>query len=107
MIRVKIMDDYFDGNLRLVVGKIRGDGQLDILMQDGQWQTIDEGVRIPDDAGVLIPREAAQPMVDAIQSWQGMAKPLGPETVEAMRDALEVERKRVDKVLNVLSGGSP
>lgn len=106
MIRVKVMDDYFDGSLRLVIAEIMGNGRLRVMMQDGQWLEHDEATLIPPDAGFRVPRAAAQPMVEAIQSWQGMSKPMGPETVEVMREALEVERRRVDNVLQVLSGGA-
>lgn len=70
----------------------RGDGHTDILGADGQLHTVPEHLAIDFELPHL-PLEAIQAIAEAV-------KP-GPtqETIDALREALAVERARVDRVI--------
>ena len=96
-------EDWVRGTVRLLVVGQRGGGRSDVLMGDGTWQTVEDGTVTPEPPGVVLPRQAVSAVLDAIESWQGNTNHAATE-VAVLREALEIERRRVDAVLSSAIG---
>lgn len=70
------------------------------LLADGSWRTFNEGERLPEDVGIILPGQAYSAMAD----WfKGEMKPGASEaTIKSLQESLTVERARVDAVLKEL-----
>lgn len=79
---------------RLVLYRVRGDRKLDVMCEDGTIQTIDEGVMEPPNAGWAIPSQALAAVAEVFHPYAGHKV-----EVKRLEEALEVERRRVDRVL--------
>lgn len=77
------------------------------ILQDGRWLTLPEGQAIPEDVGILLPARALDAIRAAILEHMGEASD-APTEVRVLREALEVERTRVDRAWDatlVATGG--
>lgn len=101
MYKVHIMDDLFGNAVRFIVARGPSDFGYEALMSDGRWQRFEDGEMVPIDAGIRVPREVMPLIVDEIKRWQG-ARDDDPAVVPVLREALEIERGRVDKILSAL-----
>jgi hypothetical protein len=95
-------DNPFDEYVRLVIAQ-RTYGCTSYLTESGLLKTVLEGVKMPDDAGIRLPRAALHPIIRAFSEWQGRANDAKTE-VAVLRDWLIVERARVDDVLAFARG---
>lgn len=88
----------YDLAIRLHVYRRHADGRVDVLMADGVLQTVEEGVAVPEDAGLIIPAEALEAVAEAFHPHATKSARL-EGVVEMLAETLAVERGRVDKVL--------
>lgn len=84
------------GRVRLLVAQDRGD-DVDMLMQDGTWRTVERGT-VTDEAGLVIPTEAVGAVLDALRAFVGERGPTEGE-VRVLREWLAHERGRVDSLV--------
>lgn len=89
----------WDRSVRLHVFRRHADGRLDVLLPNGVLQTIDEATMPPEDAGLIIPDEALEAIAEAFHPHAAGQARLEGE-VKALREALGLERERVDAVVN-------
>jgi hypothetical protein len=82
----------FDGSVLHVINH-RGNGTLEYLNRNGVWSTVDEGLPLGDDAGIMLPREAVKALIAEL------APDATAGEIGVLREALAVERDRVDRVL--------
>ncbi len=73
-------------------------GRNEVLLEDGTWQRIDEGVQIPSNAGIPLPHDALEAIAGALADYLGNALPSQAE-VAVLREVLAKEQSRVDDVL--------
>jgi hypothetical protein len=90
---VMIELDFINGSDKLYLAQRRPDGMVSHLAADGTWRTVPDGAAI-DFEVMRFPRGALAAIADAV-------KP-GPteDVVRELRDALKIERERVDRVLD-------
>lgn len=74
---------------------IRRDGNvIHTVLSDGDWAAVPEGVDLPPNAGIPLPRGA----------WEAIKVLAAPHAdageVRALKEALEIERQRVDRVIS-------
>lgn len=100
--RAAIEQSPYNMNPRLHVYCPRGDNQLAILLEDGTWTTVDDGVVSPPMAGLVLPREALKAIALALTEHLGELLPSEGER-RVLREWLEVERGRVDAQLASVS----
>lgn len=88
--------------VRLYVARFRG-YQLpyDTLLSDGTWGQGVDGATL-DTEGLRLPSEAIEAIARAIEEFQGHASHADTEA-RVLRESLEVERARVDRVLAAMS----
>lgn len=91
--RVHLEQSWTHDGSTLHVMELRTDRTVSYLCSDGTWKTVEEATVAPSDAGIFLPRDAAQALVAALAP-DATAGEMG-----AIREALEVERRRVDEVL--------
>ena len=89
--------DFATNTVRLMV---RRDGAF--LMADGTWVAVAEGSFPPDDAGVVLPRDAIEAIAVAIAEWQGHVSHADTEA-RVLREWLAAERDRGTGLLHLLS----
>lgn len=94
--RAFVREEWTLGRVRLLVAQERG-GDIDLLMQDGTWMTVPAGT-VQDEAGLVIPTGAVPAVLDALRTFVGERGPTEGE-VRVLREALGVERARVDRML--------
>lgn len=91
MIRAHVVDDFPRWGHRLHLYDT--DTQA-LLMSDGSWQHVDEGVMAPDGSGLVLPRGA----------WDSIVAIAAPHAdageVKELRASLELERTRVEKLID-------
>jgi len=92
--RAVLRDEFDFGHMRLLVGVPRGDG-MDVLLEDGSWQYLGPGEASPPAAGIVLPHEAVDAIAAALHPRAGHRV-----EVDRLVEALELERKRVDRVLD-------
>lgn len=68
-----------------------------MLMGDGTWTEVPDGVDLSG-SGVIIPDDAIQPVAEALARHLGDTFPSAAE-VRVLRESLDLERARVDRVL--------
>lgn len=69
------------------------------LMRDGSWsEQIEPGMTL-EGVGIELPREAIEAVAEAIERWQGHTNH-GDTEARVLREWLDSERKRVDRVLD-------
>lgn len=85
---------------RLHIVQDAGPGRVSILIEGGSaWQTLEDGQRFPDEAGIFLPHEALVPLAAALQEHLGNALPSQAE-VSVLREVLKKEQERVDTLFN-------
>lgn len=94
--RAHVREEWEMDRARLLVGQERG-SDMDLLMQDGTWMTVPQGTSTPE-AGLVIPKGAVGAVLDALRAYVGERTPTEGE-VRVLREALDVERARVDRML--------
>jgi hypothetical protein len=77
---------------------IRDEARNAFLMPDGTWQTVPEGEYIAD-MGVVLPAGAVEAIAVAVAEYQGHTSHADTEA-RVLREALTVERARVDRMLD-------
>lgn len=77
-------------------------GKVAIAQSTIILRTIDEGSRFPEGSGILLPSNAILAIRDAIEEWSGAPKSNAEAENKILREALLVERLRVDKILGTL-----
>ena len=78
----------------LHVMESRADGLVNYLCSDGTWKTVDANTAFaPEGAGIFLPWGAAEAIIAALAP-EATAGELG-----ALREALKIERTRVDIIL--------
>ena len=87
---------WASNTVRLLVVNNRGP-HMDILCGDA-IRSVPEGDLIPDDAGIVLPAEAVEAIVQAFAEYQGHASHAETEA-RVLREWLAVERARVDRSL--------
>ena len=95
MWRVTLEKSWTSDGSTLHVLESRVDGTVKYLASDGAWETTEPEVQYaPEGAGIFLPWGAAEALI----------KSLAPESTAgemgAVREALTVERRRVDTMLN-------
>jgi hypothetical protein len=93
-----VVEDFGTGTVRLQIGRPRSNGTAEWLTQNGLWQVVDEGVRLDEGFGIVLPRGSVEAIAVAIQNWQGHASHADTEA-KVLREWLAVERDRVDRIL--------
>jgi len=99
-IEAYIEDRYMARGVRLHLYRPSAIGQVSILMRDGTWAEHNEMHVLPEDAGVELPREAIAAIHEAIKRYGGTLTDEGTE-VKVLREWLEVERGRVDRLIRM------
>jgi hypothetical protein len=87
--------DFARNRIRLLVVDRDTGGAL---REDGSWTYTPDGVALEPDAGIVLPAEALDAIARAIDEHRGLATH-GPTEVRVLREALDVERRRVDEAL--------
>lgn len=98
--RAAAIEDFSRRHARLLVGEERFDGGMRMLSQNGEWIDVDPGVTTPEEAGIWLPFEAIDAIYDAIKREKGLTTDAATEA-KVLRESLEVERGRVDRILKV------
>lgn len=89
----------YDLSVRLHIFRRHSDGKIDILKASGWMETVEEGIAVPDDAGLMIPREALAAVAEAFHPHAtGQARLEGE--MSAVKEMLRVESGRVEKLIN-------
>lgn len=101
-IRAQFIQEYRDfarDTVRLALREETFD-RYRYLLADGTWSEWSEAGSLPPDVGIGIelPRAAVQEIASAIEEFQGAAAH-APTVEKILRESLEVERARVDRVL--------
>lgn len=79
----------------LHVMESRADGMVGYLCSDGTWKTTEPHTTFaPEGAGIFLPWGAAEAIIAAL------APDATAGEMSAIREALDVERRRVDAILN-------
>ena len=74
-------------------------GGWSTLTSDGRtWVRVEEGFAPTDDLGIVLPREAIEPLAQAIDKALGHASHADTES-RILREWLAVEQRRVDEAL--------
>lgn len=84
---------------RLVIYRTLPDQSLEVLDRDGSWVPISENVQLPHDLGFRMPKAAVEAVARACAELLGNDLPSTAE-VKVLRESLEVERGRVDRILD-------
>lgn len=92
------------GTVRLQVRQGRGPNAY-YLMADSSWKAVEDAGVVPDDMGLVLPLDAVEAVLEACEEYLG--RRTHASTAEALlREALKVERDRVDAVLHrAIAGG--
>lgn len=88
-----IVDDY-GRTTRLVLVRDVGDGRVEVNMRDGSWLRTDADVVADPSPGYVLPMGAWDAIVELV-----LPKAKDGE-IALLKDALSVERARVDQVLD-------
>lgn len=72
----------------------------EVMMADGRWQRIPDGEALHPEIGLRIPADYAAPLYEALRAALGHDK---PDDVAVLREWLEAERSRTDRVLDNLT----
>lgn len=88
-------EGWATNTVRLWIAQPRGD-HVDILNGDGTITVHPEGVAV--EGGIVLPRDAVDPLVEAIRRWQGSSGDPATE-VRVLREWLADERRRVDALV--------
>lgn len=99
--RARLFDDphgWMRGTVRLHLFRPASQNHYEVLLEDGTWLEVEEAVAPPDNAGILLPREAIEQVVVAINEWQGHVSHADTEA-RVLREWLGVEQRRVDEAL--------
>ena len=83
---------------RLQVAHTLGNGEVEILLEDGSMLKIEEGVMPPQNAGIKFHYAALEAIAEALQAHLGNALPSQAE-VAILREVLTKEQGRVDAIL--------
>ena len=93
--RVALEKSWTHDGSTLHVLETRANGMVSYLCSDGTWKTVEaETAFAPEGAGIFLPWGAAEALIKSLAP-DATAGEMG-----AVREALELERKRVDKMLN-------
>ena len=95
---IEDMEGWARGNVRLAIMR---DGT--IIMKDGTWGQVSEGATLQD-AGIVLPRDTIEAVVQAITEWQGHVSHADTEA-RVLREWLASEKKRVDDLLERIGLG--
>jgi hypothetical protein len=77
----------------------RRDGtRVEYLRSDGLWQSVEEGSAPGVEVGIELPRASIEAIAVAVQEWQGHTSHADTEA-RVLREALDIERARVDRAL--------
>jgi len=96
--RVALVYEYtFAGTVAMYVTQQAGEGRYNFLGEDGVIHTCEEGTKPPADP-IRLPEGALESLRDALNSRLGEV----PSTTEArvLRESLDIERARVDKIID-------
>lgn len=85
-----------DGSTLHVMELRAADDSISYLCSDGAWRTASRNTVAPEGAGIFLPREAVKALVDSLAP-DATAGEMG-----VLREALGVERRRVDEMLRRL-----
>jgi hypothetical protein len=104
-VQARFLDEptFANDRVRLIV-RDRTWGEVRFLATDGSWQPATPGeVVAPVRLGIDLPREAVEAIAEACEQFLGHSSH-GATEARVLREALQVERDRVDRVLAVPRG---
>ena len=91
-------ENAFQDVVRIYISRRHpGSDRTDYLREDGTWQTVDPGARVPE-AGLPLPAGAIEAIAQAIAEFQGHTSHADTEA-RVLREWLAVEQRRVDEAL--------
>lgn len=90
---VETPDTWGRGTVRLLIADERGN----MIMEDGTWEQSEEGSSSYR-AGIILPRTAIEPILEAMETWLGLRTHASTEAA-VLREWLAVERARVERIL--------
>lgn len=88
--------------VKLLVAEDWAPGTNRILMSDATWREMQEGAS-NDQEGIILPFDALSAIEDAISLYRGQSSHAATES-KVLREALDIERRRVDDVLKARNG---
>ena len=93
--RAILRDEFHMNATRLLVAVERIPGYTDYLMGDGSWQSVPKHTAPDVETGILLPSDVIDAIADAFHPRAGHKV-----EVERLTEALDLERNRVDRILN-------
>jgi hypothetical protein len=91
--RAAIREEFERNGCRLMLTRDWGEGQVDYLLEDGTMQRVEPATFVPN-AGLFLPLEALEPILEAISQYKGNALHSTTES-KVLREWLTVEQERV------------
>lgn len=107
MWKARVEHDFPMQRVRLLIGEFwDGGGRLVTQIGPGSETTLTklEGYATTPPLGMTLPEEAAEPLRDALNEFLGKPKDDYRAKYEEARDALQIERDRVNVFLGAVSG---
>ena len=101
--RAGIVEDFIQRRFRLYVARDEQPGFQSLLMEDGTWQTVDHAVVPPEQAGILLPLDAIDAVLDAFKRFKGDALDSSTEA-KILREWRQAESDRVTDLTFTLTG---
>jgi hypothetical protein len=95
--------DPLSNEFRLLIARRTPDGRRLVLKRDGTWDSPVEGTQIGDEYGYLFPVDSIEAFGQAIEQYLKGASHSATE-VAVLREWLQVERQRVEHVLQTMLG---
>lgn len=72
---IETHEDWMRRTVRVLIQGDRLDGQADLLMGDGTWQTIEQGTVTNDPPGIVVPVEAVEASARCDRGVAGTPEP--------------------------------
>lgn len=101
--RADIVEDFVQRRFRLYVARDAQPGFQSLLMGDGTWGDVEDGVTPSEEVGILLPLDAIDAVLDAFKRFKGDALDSNTEA-KVLREWRQTESDRVTDLTSTLKG---